>query len=318
MKLAAFAASLVLAGATSALAQDYPTKPITLVIPFAAGSGTDNVGRIVSQRLSDRLKQPVVIENKPGANGQIAAEIVKNARPDGYTLFMTTNTSHSANPSLYKTLRYDPIKDFTPIVRTGELPFAVAVNNDLPIKTLQELISYAKANPGKVSYGTPNSTSLVASETLRREAKLDIVGIPYKSSPQALTDLIAGQLQMYVVDFGSGMAMLKAGRVRPIAVTPARGSKIFPSLPPVASAVPGFDLTSWNGIFGPAGVPKDIVDKLSTEVQAVLADKEVQEKLAAAGFEVWPSKNPEEFTRYVADQLALWTRLIKNAGIEPQ
>jgi tripartite-type tricarboxylate transporter receptor subunit TctC len=317
MKLAAFAASLVL-GATTALAQGYPAKPITLVIPFAAGSGTDNVGRIVSQGLAERLKQPVVIENKPGANGQIAAELVKNAKPDGYTLFMTTNTSHSANPSLYKTLRYDPIKDFTPIVRTGELPFAVAVNNDMPIKTLQELISYAKANPGKISYGTPNSTSLVASETIRREAKIDIVGVPYKSSPQALTDLIGGQLQLYVVDFGSGMAMLKANRVRPIAVTPARGSKIFPNLPPVASAIPGFDLTSWNGIFGPAGVPKDIVDRISTEVQAVLADKDVQEKLAAAGFEVWPSKSPEEFARYVADQLALWTRLIKNAGIEPQ
>jgi tripartite-type tricarboxylate transporter receptor subunit TctC len=318
MRLAAFAAALALAGATTALAQDYPSKPITLVIPFASGSGTDNVGRIVSQGLSARLKQPVVIENKPGANGQIAAEIVKNAKPDGYTLFMTTNTSHSANPSLYKSLRYDPIKDFTPIVRTGELPFAVAVNNDMPIKSVRELIDYAKANPGKISYGTPNSTSLVASETLRREAKLDIVGIPYKSSPQALTDLIAGQLQMYVVDFGSGMSMLKAGRVRPIAVTPARGSKIFPNVPPVASTVPGFDLTSWNGIFGPAGVPKDIVDRLSTEVQAVLADKEVQDKLAAAGFEVWPSKSPEEFARYVADQLALWTRLIKNAGIEPQ
>jgi tripartite-type tricarboxylate transporter receptor subunit TctC len=318
MKLAAFAATLVLAGATAALADTYPTKPITLIIPFAAGSGTDNVGRIVTQRLAERLKQPVVIENKPGANGQIAAEIVKNAKPDGYTLFMTTNTSQSANPSLYKSLRYDPIKDFTPIVRTGELPFAVAVNNDLPIKSLKELIDYAKTNPGKISYGTPNSTSLVASETLRREAKLDIVGIPYKSSPQALTDLIGGQLQMYVVDFGSGMTMLKAGRVRPIAVTPARGSKIFPNLPPVASAVPGFDLTSWNGIFGPAGVPKDIVDRLSTEVQAVLADKEVQDKLAAAGFEVWPSRNPEEFAKYVADQLALWTRLIKNAGIEPQ
>lgn len=318
MRFAAFAAALVLAGATAALADTYPTKPITLVIPFAAGSGTDNVGRIVTQRLSERLKQPVVIENKPGANGQIAAEIVKNAKPDGYTLFMTTNTSHSANPSLYKSLRYDPIKDFTPIVRTGELPFAVAVNNEMPITSIKELIDYAKTNPGKISYGTPNSTSLVASETLRREAKLDIVGIPYKSSPQALSDLIGGQLQMYVVDFGSGMSMLKAGRVRPIAVTPARGSKIFPNVPPVARAVPGFDLTSWNGIFGPAGVPKDIVDRLSTEVQAVLADREVQEKLAAAGFEVWPSRNPEEFTRYVADQLALWTRMIKNAGIEPQ
>jgi tripartite-type tricarboxylate transporter receptor subunit TctC len=320
MKLTTFVAALAAATATAAFAQAdaYPSKPVTLVIPFAAGSGTDNVGRIVGQRLSERLKQPVVVENKPGANGQIAAESVARAKPDGYTLFMTTNTTHSANPSLYKTLRYDPIKDFTPVIRTGELPFAVAVNNDLPVKSMQELIEYAKKNPGKLSYGTPNSTSLVASETLKNQAKIDIVGVPYKSSPQALTDLIGGQIQLYVVDFGSGMQMLKAQRVRTIAVTPARGSKILANVPPVASALPGFDLTSWNGVFAPAGTPKEIVDKLSSEVNAVLAEKEVQEKLAGAGFEVWPSKNPEEFARYVNDQLALWTRLIKAAGIQPE
>jgi len=296
----------------------YPSKPITLVIPFAPGSGTDNVGRIVSQRLAERLKQPVVIDNRAGANGQIAAEHVKNAKPDGYTLFMTTNTSHSANPSLYKTLRYDPIRDFTPIVRTGELPFAVAVNNDLPVKSVKELIDYARANPGRISYGTPNSTSLVASETLKNQAKIEIVGIPYKSSPQALTDLIGNQIQLYVVDFGSGGAMLKANRVRPIAVTPARGSKILPGVPPVADTIPGFDLTSWNGIFAPAGLPKEIAQKLSAEVNAILAEKDVQEKLAGAGFEVWPSKSPEEFAKYVNEQLALWTRLIKAAGIQPE
>jgi tripartite-type tricarboxylate transporter receptor subunit TctC len=317
MKLAAFAAALVLA-ASLARADTWPSKPVTLVIPFAPGSGTDNVGRIVSQRLSERLKQPVVVENKAGANGQIAAEYVAKAKADGYTLFMTTNTTHSANPSLYKQLRYDPIKDFTPIVRTGELPFAVAVNNELPIKSMKELIDYARANPGKMSYATPNSTSLVASETLKKEAKVEIVGVPYKSSPQALTDLIGGQVQVYVVDFGSGGAMLKAGRVRPIAVTPARGSKILPDVPPVANTLPGFDLTSWNGIFAPAGLPREIVDRISSEVQAVLAEKEVQEKLAAAGFEVWPSKSPEEFSRYVSEQLALWTRLIKAANVEPQ
>jgi tripartite-type tricarboxylate transporter receptor subunit TctC len=304
---------------TAAQAQDtYPSKPITLVIPFAAGSGTDNVGRIVMQKLSERLKQPIVVENRAGANGQIAAEYVKGAKPDGYTLFMTTNTSHSANPSLYKTLRYDPIRDFTPIVRTGELPFAVAVNNDLPVKSMKELIDYARANPGKISYGTPNSTSLVASETIKNQAKLDIVGIPYKSSPQALTDLIGNQIQLYVVDFGSGGAMLKANRVRPIAVTPARGSKILPGVPPVGATIPGFDLTSWNGIFAPAGLPKEIAQRLSNEVNAVLADREVQEKLAGAGFEVWPSKNPEEFEKYVHEQLALWTRLIKAANIQPE
>lgn len=318
MKLASFTAALALGFAAAAAAQDYPSRPITLVVPFAAGSGTDNVARIVSQRLSERLKQPIVVENKAGANGQIAAEAVAKAKPDGYTLFMTTNTTHSANPSLYKELRYDPIKDFTPIVRTGELPFAVVVNNDLPVKSLADLIAYAKANPGKLSYGTPNSTSLVGSETLKTQAKIDIVGVPYKSSPQALTDVIGNQIQVYLADFGSGMSMIKANRVRTLAVTPARGSKILADVPPVAKTVPGFDLTSWNGIFGPAGLPKPIVDRISSEVNAVLAEKEVQDKLAAAGFEVWPTKSPEEFSKYVNDQLQLWAGMIKAAGIKPE
>jgi tripartite-type tricarboxylate transporter receptor subunit TctC len=318
MKLATFAAALALGAAATAMAQDYPNRPITLVVPFAAGSGTDNVARIVGQRLSERLKQPIVVENKAGANGQIAAEAVAKAKPDGYTLFMTTNTTHSANPSLYKQLRYDPIKDFTPIVRTGELPFAVAVNNDLPVKSVKELVDYAKANPGKLSYGTPNSTSLVGSETLKNQAKVDMVGVPYKSSPQALTDLIGNQIQVYLVDFGSGMSMIKANRVRTIAVTPARGSKILADVPPVAKTIPGFDLTSWNGIFGPAGLPKEVVDKISAEVNAVLAEKEVQDKLAAAGFEVWPTKTPAEFAKYVDDQLANWSGMIKAAGIKPE
>jgi tripartite-type tricarboxylate transporter receptor subunit TctC len=310
-------AALVLATST-AVAQDYPSKPITLVVPFASGSGTDGVARIVGQRLGERLKQQVVVENKAGASAQIGAEYVAKAKPDGYTLFMTTNTSHSANPSLFKTLRYDPIKDFTPIVRVGELPFALAVNTRLPVNSARELLEYARANPGKISYATPNSTSLVASETIRHQAKVDIVGVQYKSSPQALTDLVGGQLEMYVVDLGSGLATLKGGRVRTLAVTPARGTKILPGVPPIADTLPGFDLTSWNGIFGPAGLPRPIVDKLGAEVLAVLAEKEVQEKLANIGFEVWPSKSPDEFAKYVGDQLALWTRLIKEAGIKPE
>jgi tripartite-type tricarboxylate transporter receptor subunit TctC len=311
--------ALMLAVSSHASAQDvYPSRPITLIIPFAAGSGTDSVGRIVAQRLGERLKQPVVVDNRAGANGQIAAEAVAKAKPDGYTLFMTTNTTHSANPSLYKTLRYDPIRDFTPIARAGELGFAVTVNNDLPVKSMKELIDYAKANPGKLSYGTPNSTSLVASETLKNEAKIDIVGVPYKSSPQALADLMGNQIQIYVVDFGSGGAMMKANRVRTLAVTPARGSKIFPDAPPVSATIPGFDLTSWNGIFAPAGLAKEIAQRLSHEVNGVLAEKDVQERLAAVGFDVWPSKNPEAFARYVSEQLAQWTQLIKAARIQPE
>jgi tripartite-type tricarboxylate transporter receptor subunit TctC len=311
-------AAIVATTATAAIAQPYPNRPITLVVSFAAGSGTDSVARIVAAKLSERLKQPIVVENKAGANGQIAAEYVKNAKPDGYTLWMTTNTTHSANPSLYKELRYDPVKDFTPIILTGELPFALVVNNDLPVKSLAEFMTYARANPGKISYATPNSTSLVGSETMRVAAKLEIVGIPYKASPQALTDTISGTVQMYIVDFGSGLQQMKAGRVRVLAVTPARGSKILPDVPPLAKEIPGFDLTSWNGIFGPAGLPKEIVDRINAEVQAVLAEKDVQEKLALTGFEVNPSKSPADFQKYVSDQLALWSRMIRTAGIKPE
>ena len=307
-----------LMGLCSAWADTYPSAPITLVVPFASGSGTDAVARAVGQKLSERLKQPVVVDNRAGANAQIAAGIVAKAKPDGYTLFMTTNTSHSANPWLVKNLKYDPIKDFTPIARVGELPFALAVHPGVPAKTMAELIAYAKANPGKISYATPNSTSLVASETLKDMAKVDIVGVPYKSSPQALTDLMGGQVQLYVVDLGSGMATLKTDRVRTLGFTAAKGSRLLPGVPPIAKALPGFDITSWNGIFAPAGTPAAVVNTLNTELQAVLADPAVHRQLEQIGFEVWPTKTPQEFSRYVSDQLALWGKLIQKAGIEPQ
>jgi tripartite-type tricarboxylate transporter receptor subunit TctC len=303
---------------SGAMAQNYPNKPITLVIPFAAGSGTDFVARTVAQKLSERLKQPVVVDNKAGASAQIAAQFVAKAAPDGYTLFMTTNTSHSANPWMFKTLNYDPIKDFTPIVRVGELPFALAINPKLPAKTLQEFIDYAKKTPGKLAYATPNSTSLVAMETIKNIAGLDIVGVPYKASPQAMTDLISGEVQVYVVDLGSGMASLKSDRVRLLAVTTAKGSQSFPGTPAIASVVKGFDLVSWNGIFGPANLPRPIVDKINTEMQAVFADKDFQAKIAATGFELDPTKTPEEFAKYVDFQLKHWGEMLRNAGVKPQ
>jgi len=303
---------------TSVMAQAYPNKPITLVIPFAAGSGTDFVARNVAQKLSERLKQPVVVDNKAGASAQIAAQFVAKAAPDGYTLFMTTNTSHSANPWMFKTLNYDPIKDFTPIVRVGELPFALAINPKIPAKTLQEFIDYAKKTPGKLAYATPNSTSLVAMETIKNIAGLDIVGVPYKASPQAMTDLISGEVHVYVVDLGSGMASLKSDRVRLLAVTTAKGSQSFPGTPAIASVVKGFDLVSWNGIFGPANLPRPIVDKINAEMQAVFADKDFQAKIAATGFELDPTKTPEEFAKYVDFQLKHWGEMLRNAGVKPQ
>ena len=302
----------------SVFAQAYPNKPITLVVPFAAGSGTDSIARTLAQKLSERVKQPVIVENKAGASAQIAAQFVAKAAPDGYTLFMTTNTSHSANPWMFKTLNYDPIKDFTPIARVGELPFALAVNPKLPVNTLPEFIEYAKKNPGKLSYATPNSTSLVAMETIKRIAGLDIVGIPYKASTQSMTDLIAGQVQVYVVDLGSGMGALKSDRVKTLAVTPAKGSKSFPGVPSIASTVKGFDLTSWNGIFGPGNMPRPLVDRINTELQAVFADPDFQQKIAATGFELDPTKTPEEFAKYVDFQLKHWGEMLRGAGVKPE
>ena len=314
----ALAACALALAAQTALAQAYPSTPVTLVVPFAAGSGTDSVARAVAAGLAARLKQPVIVDNKPGANAQIAAQFVAKAKPDGYTLFMTTNTSHSANPALYKNLKYDPIKDFTPVARVGELPFALAVHPAVPAKTLAELLDYARANPGKLSYATPNSTSLVAMESIKHIAKIDVLGVPYKSSPQAMTDLVGGQVQIYVADLGSGMGMLKTDKVRALGVTTAQPTPMLPGVPPIGQTVKGFDLTSWNGIFGPAGLPQPMVQRLNTELQAVLADKDLQDKLAQIGFQVWPSKTPEEFTQYVAGQLTHWRTLIQQAGIQPE
>jgi tripartite-type tricarboxylate transporter receptor subunit TctC len=311
-------AACALAAALAHAQDAYPNAPVTIIVPFAPGSGTDAAARAVGMKLAERLKQTVIVDNKPGANAQVAAQAVIKARPDGYTLFMTTNTSHSANPSLVKNLKYDPVKDFTPVTRVGELPFALAVNPGLPVKTMAELIDYARANPGKLSYATPNSTSLVAMESIKRIAGLDIVGIPYKSSPQAMTDLVGGQVQVYVADLGSGMSMLKSDKVRTLGMTTAQPSPLFPGVPPIGETVKGFDLTSWNGIFGPAGMPPAVVQRLNAELLAVLADKDTQDKLAQIGFQVWPSKTPEEFGQYVAQQLVHWRTLIQQAGIQPE
>ena len=264
----------------------YPVKPITLVVPFAAGSGTDGVARIVAQKLSERLKQQVLVENKAGASAQIGADSWRRARPTATPSSMTTNTSHSANPSLFKSLRYDPIKDFTPIVRIGELPFALAVNPTLPVKSMAELLRYASDESRQALLRDPEQHLARRIRDAARLGEARHRRRPLQVQPAGAHRLVGGQLELYVVDLGSGLSTIKSGKVRTLAVTPARSSNILPDVPPLAQALPGFDLTSWNGIFGPAGLPKPIVDRLNTEVLAVLADKEVQDKLANIGFEV--------------------------------
>jgi tripartite-type tricarboxylate transporter receptor subunit TctC len=318
----ALGAGLGLGGAMPwAQAQEgsYPKQPIRLVVPFAAGSGTDAVARITAQMLGEALKGSVIVDNKAGANGVIAAEAVAKAAPDGYTLFMTTNTTHSANPSLFKRLPYDPVKDYTPVSRMGNLPFMLVVNNDLPVKSVAELLAWGRANPGKLSYASGNSTGIVCGATLSRMSGIPMLHVPYKSTPPAIADLIGGQVSMLVVDLAAGLATVKAGRMRAIAVTTQERTQLFPELPPLADTpeLKGFDITSWNGVYGPAGMPKDIVVKLN-RLLAGMADSAVfRERVAKLGFDAFGS-TPEELGSFTVAELGKWNKLIQAAGIQPE
>jgi tripartite-type tricarboxylate transporter receptor subunit TctC len=315
--VAALLATLSTVCSQPVLAQAYPSKPIKLVVPFAPGSATDSAARVVAQELGDRLKQGVIVDSHPGASGIIAAELVAKSAPDGYTLFMTTNTTHSANPSMFRKLPYDPLKDFAPIILVGELPFVLVVNNDLPVKTVGELVAYAKLNPGKLSFPYASSTSQVSSETLRVMTKIDAVSIPYKSSPQATTDLIAGRTQFFITDLATSLPHIRAGKIRAIAVTPRR-TKLLPGVPAMDESLPGFDLISWNGILAPAGTPPEIVVRLNTELKAVLAQPQTRERLEALGFDITGTSSPAQFADFLKREIAKWADWIKQAGIQPE
>lgn len=307
-------ASLAHAQASTA----YPVKPITLVIPFPAGSGTDAVGRIMAVELGKKLGQQVVIENKPGGNATIGAQLVARAQPDGYTLFLSTNTAHSAAPWLMKSISYDPIKDFSPIARGGNLPFILVINPKLPINNVQELVAYAKKNPGKLNYASGNSTGIVGGATLAARAGIDIVHVPYKGTPQAMTDVVGGQVDLMFTDVASGMPFVKSGQMRALAVSTATRSAIVPDLPSMAeSGIKDFDLNSWNGYFGPAGMSPEIVNKLNAAINEIVSDSQTKSKLASLGFDAF-SGTTQDFANFVGQQLILWQGLIKDAGIKPE
>ncbi|QND75043.1 tripartite tricarboxylate transporter substrate binding protein [Tardiphaga robiniae] len=297
---------------------NYPNRAITLVLPFAAGSGTDTTTRLIAKELGTALNANTVIDNKAGANGSIAASFVARAPADGYTLFVTTNTTHSANPFLLKTMSYDPIKDFTPIARTGDLPFMLVINPEIPANSVEELIALAKKEPGKYSYASGSSSAIVSGATFARLAKLDLLHVPYKSSPPALTDVIAGRVSMMFVDVPTGLPHVNAKALKSLAVTTKYRSKLLPDLPTMDEAgVKGFDITSWQGYLGPANMPKDIVVKLNAEIRKIVERPEIQKDLANRGMEAF-SGTPEEFDAFLKDQLKVWEKLITDAGIEKQ
>jgi tripartite-type tricarboxylate transporter receptor subunit TctC len=315
---AAAIASVAIAFVSAASAQaPYPTRNITLVLPFAAGSGTDTTTRIISKELGTALGVGTVIDNKAGANGSIAASYVARSAPDGYTLFVTTNTTHSANPFLLKTLSYDPMKDFTPIARTGDLPFMLVINPEIPANSVAELIALAKKEPGKYSYASGSSSAIVSGATFARLAGIDLLHVPYKSSPPALTDVIAGRVSMMFIDVLTGLPHVKAKALKVLAVTTKQKSALLPELPTMDETVKGFDITSWQGYFGPANLPKEMVTKLNAEIRKIVERPEIKEQLAERGMEAF-SSTPEEFEKFLKDQLVLWEKLITDAGIEKQ
>jgi tripartite-type tricarboxylate transporter receptor subunit TctC len=313
-----FVVACLAVAASAAGAQPYPGKPITIVVPFAAGSGTDSITRIVAQYLSVALNQSVVVENKVGASGALAATYVARAAPDGYTLLMATNSTHSANPHLFKNLGYDPVKDFAPVARLGSYVFMLVVGKDVPVTTLQELVAYAKANPGKLTYASGNTTGIVAGETFKSKAGVDILHVPYKSTPPAINDVLGGRISMIVIDMAPGIEYVRAGNFRALAVTTKERSALLPDLPSLAEAgIQGYDVTSYAALFAPAGTPKEIVDRLNAEIQKIIADPEAKKRIAVTGFDAF-SGPPESLAAFVQTELVNWGKLIKDAGIEQQ
>ena len=311
--------AVALLAPTFAQAQNnYPTRNITLVLPFAAGSGTDTTTRIISKELGTALGTGIVIDNKSGANGSIAASFVARAPADGYTLFVTTNTSHSANPYLLKTMSYDPIKDFTPIARTGDLPFVLVINPEIPANSVAELIALAKKEPGKYTYASGSSSAIVSGATFAKLAGIDLLHVPFRSSPPALSEVIAGRVSMMFVDTLTALPHVNGKALKALAVTTKARSALQPDLPSMDEAgVKGFDITSWQGYLGPANMPKDVVLKLNTEIRKIIDRPEIKKELADRGMEAF-SGPPEEFDKFLKDQLVVWEKLIKDAGIEKQ
>jgi tripartite-type tricarboxylate transporter receptor subunit TctC len=318
-RVASLLLALCLAASTAAHGQPFPNKTITFVVPFAAGSGTDTVARLLAHHLGIALAQTVIVENKAGANGVIAAQHVARSAPDGYTLLVATNTTHSANPAgMIKNVPYDAINDFAPVVRVGNYIFVLLVNKDVPATSLKELIAYGKANPGKLSFASGNGTGIVAGKALAYWTGLDLLHVPYRSTPPATNDVLGGRVSMIVVDIITTLPHIQAGTLRALAVTTKGRTPLLPDLPSLhEQGLENYDITSWCGIFAPANTPKEVVGRLNGELRKIIDSPEVKQRLANVGFEAI-SSTPEGLDEFVKAQLVLWKRLIKDTGIEAQ
>ncbi|HXM80970.1 MAG TPA: tripartite tricarboxylate transporter substrate-binding protein [Burkholderiales bacterium] len=309
---------LVLAFAVGcANAQTYPSRPVKLLVPFPAASATDQVARLAGAQLQEALHQPFIVENKPGAQGAIAAAEVAKSAPDGYTLMVTTNTPHAANVSLFKKLTYDPVKDFTPITRFGTTSFMLMVRPDFPARNLKEFLSHVRSQPGELSSGYGSSGSQVSLAMLKQMGKLDVVDVPYKGIPQTITDTMGGSLAFTFVDLANALAQAKGGKLRGLAVTSAKRTSLAPDQPAIAEELPGYEIIAWFGLVAPAKLPEPIVRRLHEINMKALARADVREKFAAIGTDVAPL-DPAQFRRFIEAEVANWARLVKLAGIQPE
>ena len=306
--------------AACAAAQNYPSRPIRFIVPFPPGGGNDTIARTVGQKLTESFDQQVVIDNRAGAGGIIGAETAARAVPDGYTLFLGGVASHGINPNLNAKLSYDPVRDFAPISLIASAPLVVVVHPSVPVKSIKELIDYAKAKPGELNFasnGTGGSSHLAA-EMFRMMTGANIVHVPYKGLSPALTDLLSGQVQLMFSSTVAIMPQVRAGRLRPLAMTGAKRSPAMPDIPTVAeSGVAGFETASWYGVLAPAGTPAAIVDRLSREIVKITRMSDVRERMASEGAEP-VGNSPEEFGAHIRRELARWARVIKQARLRPE
>ncbi len=309
------AASLI---APNALAQAWPSKPIRAVVPFAPGSATDQIGRAFVAEMSKTLGQTIIVDNKPGVNGMLGATEVAKAAPDGYTILIGTNSTNAALKSLMKQLPYNQDTAFAPLGYLGSVPLIVAVNNDVPAKTLREFVALAKAKPGNVTFASASTSQLVSSEMLASMAGIQMTNVPYKSGPAAMTDLIGGQVMMFTADFAVMLPQVKAGKVRALAVTASKRSPAAPDVPTVNEALglKDYELIAYFAMFAPAGTPPDVVAKLNQAINAAANSKEVQDRMPP-GFAVDPG-TPEDLARRTQVETAKWAKAIRDAKIEPQ
>ena len=313
--MAAAIVALVAFGPAPAGAQPFPARPAKLVVPFPPGGPLDVVGRGIAQKLSETWSQGVVVENKPGAGGNIGADFVAKAPPDGYTVVMAAVDARG-DPNLYAQMPYDAKKDFAPITLVAITPNVLVVNPTLPVHSVKELIAYAKAHPGKLSFGSGSTGSAghLAGELLKVDAGLDMVHIPYKGAAPATQALLAGDTQLMFDNLANAMVQVKAGKLRALAVTTSQRSKLAPDLPTMAEAgVPGFDISTWFGLMAPAGTPPEVIARWNADVTRILNTPEMRERLIAQGAEAAPD-TPAEFTRFIADELARYARIVKASG----